>query len=246
MRAILLLYCDRSKIIKIPDYNPENHLTYLEREFRKLFLFEGNVAIHVSFQKFCPKWEEYVELDEDEVLDPKDKLKVVVTSRIVTPPSSLSWRAVEIEENSITPGVSETDSLCVLNRGVNQITKEGENNFSSLPSTSTADESLTCENDSDDAPLPPPICKRPHRQAFGTDDNYDEFISSNMEKSDENRDVCIKKKKIEKLEEDAVPLPDPFPLPKHYSAEVEAALRATKMTNVTRRAFIGKIAAAML
>ena len=175
----------------------------------------------------------------------KDKLKVVVTSRIVTPASSS--RAVEIEENSITPGVSETDSSCVLNRGVNRlITKEGENNFSSLPSTSSIDESFTCENDSDDDPLPPPIRKRPHRQALGTDDNFDEFTTSNMEKSDENQDVCIKKKKIEKLEEDAVPLPDPFPLPKHYSAEVEAALRATKMTNVTRRAFIGKIAAAML
>ena len=69
MRAILLSYCDRNKIIKIPDYNPEKDLTYLEREFRKLFLFEGNVAIHVSFQKFCPEWEEYVELDGDEVLD---------------------------------------------------------------------------------------------------------------------------------------------------------------------------------
>ena len=77
------------------------------------------------------------------------------------------------------------------------------------------------ENDSDDDPLPPPIRKRPHRQleeALGMDDNYDGFSCSNMEKSDVNQDVCVKK----------------------------VALRATKMTNVTRRAFIGKIAAAML
>ena len=58
-----------------------------------------------------------------------------------------------------------------------------------------------CENDSDDDPLPPPIRKRPHRQleeALGMDDNYDGFSCSNMEKSDENQDVCVKKKKIEK------------------------------------------------
>ena len=62
-------------------------------------------------------------------------------------------RAVEVDENSITPGVSkclnphrltdnevsETYSLCVLIR-VSRITKEVENNISSLPSTSTVDE----------------------------------------------------------------------------------------------------------
>lgn len=33
------------------------------------------------------------------------------------------------------------------------------------------------------------------------------------------------KRRIEKCPDDAVPLPNPFPLPKHYRAEVEASLK---------------------
>jgi len=53
-------------------------------------------------------------------------------------------------------------------------------------------------------------------------------------------------KKIEKTEDDAVPLPDPFPLPRHYRADVEVALKTGKMTSETRSAFISAVASAML
>ena len=51
---------------------------------------------------------------------------------------------------------------------------------------------------------------------------------------------------MEKSEEDAVPLPDPFPLPKHYSVEVETGLKNKSLSDHARKAFINKVASAML
>ena len=47
-----------------------------------------------------------------------------------------------------------------------------------------------------------------------------------------------------KTEDDAVPLPDPFPLPKHYRADVKVALANGKMKSTT--SFISSVASAML
>jgi len=55
-----------------------------------------------------------------------------------------------------------------------------------------------------------------------------------------------KARKIEKTEDDAVPLPDPFPLPKHFRSDVEVALKNGKMTSETRSCFISAVASAML
>ena len=60
-------------------------------------------------------------------------------------------------------------------------------------------------------------------------------------------DVPKKKRKATvKSKEDSIPLPDPFPLPQHYSAEVEAGLKAKKISNTARIAFTNKVASAML
>ena len=54
------------------------------------------------------------------------------------------------------------------------------------------------------------------------------------------------KKKIQKTEDDAIPLPDPFPLPKHYQRNVEEALKSGKMLTKERRMFLSDVASAML
>ena len=58
--------------------------------------------------------------------------------------------------------------------------------------------------------------------------------------------IPSKKRKFVKTEDDAIPLPDPFPLPKHYRADVEVALASGKMTKETTSAFLSAVAAAML
>ena len=60
--------------------------------------------------------------------------------------------------------------------------------------------------------------------------------------------ISSKKRKFVKTEDDTIPLPDPFPLPKRYRADVEVALASGKMTKETMSAFlkVSAVAAAML
>ena len=52
-------------------------------------------------------------------------------------------------------------------------------------------------------------------------------------------------KAICKTEQDSVPLPDPFELPKNYKPNVELALKSGKITTDTNKAFLSTVAAAM-
>ena len=40
--------------------------------------------LDISFQRFDPDWDDYVDLDEDSVLQEKEKLKAVVTPILVS------------------------------------------------------------------------------------------------------------------------------------------------------------------
>lgn len=55
-----------------------------------------------------------------------------------------------------------------------------------------------------------------------------------------------KRVKVEKDIDDSVPLPSPFPLPKHYPHNVENALKMKKMTKEAMCKFVSVIAGAML
>ena len=55
-----------------------------------------------------------------------------------------------------------------------------------------------------------------------------------------------KKCKIVKTEDDSTPLPDPFPLPKHFPQDVEVALKRKKLTSKEKQRFISEVASAML
>ena len=44
-------------------------------EFRKFFLYKGSVSIAVSFHKFSSEWEDFIELDHEEPVNDKDKLR---------------------------------------------------------------------------------------------------------------------------------------------------------------------------
>ena len=72
-------------MVKIPDEKNESDLQFLESQFRTLFAYHSNVSITITFHKFNVEWEDYIELTDDDAIENKDKLKVVVTPRIVTP-----------------------------------------------------------------------------------------------------------------------------------------------------------------
>ena len=51
---------------------------------------------------------------------------------------------------------------------------------------------------------------------------------------------------IKPVKVDEQPLPDPFPLPRHFTSEVELALTSKKMTRETNALFLSAVASAML
>ena len=66
--------------------------------------------------------------------------------------------------------------------------------------------------------------------------------------TDESKKVHVgrKMRKIVKTEDDSTPLPDPFPLPKHFPQDVEVALKNKKLSSKEKQKFISEIASSML
>lgn len=93
-RIVLLSYLERNKRISIPEVKIEGDVTYLKGEFLKNFNFSKNVKLTITFQIFDPEWDEYVDLEEDSIINHKDKLKVVVSPCLTDPTSSRSQSSV--------------------------------------------------------------------------------------------------------------------------------------------------------
>lgn len=107
---------------------------------------------------------------------------------------------------------------------------------------------IESDNDSDSG-LDPPPTHAGHMSSEEEDvitSKEQESSAAESKKSDTDNSVAPKRPKYEKTADDAIPLPDPFPLPKHYRTDVELALASGKMTKDTTAAFMSAIAAAML
>ena len=82
-KQVLVSYLERKKVFTLSTTVP-NQLELLKDKFRKEFQFQHNVNLDISFQRFDPGWDDYVDLDEDSVLQEKEKLKAVVTPILVS------------------------------------------------------------------------------------------------------------------------------------------------------------------
>ena len=89
--------------------------------------------------------------------------------------------------------------------------------------------------------------KRPKKVRIlkGSDSDVDDKSEQSSVKSNKYVLKEVPKSVVCKTEDDAIPLPDPFPLPKHYRADVELALKSGNMTEDTNRAFLSCVAASM-
>ena len=97
-----------------------------------------------------------------------------------------------------------------------------------------------------------PTSSKHCRMALASDESDSDVIEDTQQKSEtkdsQNKSKYVFKempKAICKTEQDSVPLPDPFDLPKHYRPDVEVALKSGKMTIDTTKAFLSTVAAAM-
>ena len=81
MKAVLLSYFERKKVVKIPNDKEESDISYLEKAFKELFCYEGDLST-ISLQKFNEEWQTDLDLDEGDVIIDKDVLKVVTFSKV--------------------------------------------------------------------------------------------------------------------------------------------------------------------
>ena len=85
-KTVLLVYQEHRKKVLIPREKTASDLEFLESSFRTLFKFQNQVNLVISFQRFDQVFDEFVDLDEGEELRDLEKLHVVVTPVLVTPP----------------------------------------------------------------------------------------------------------------------------------------------------------------
>ena len=227
MKAVMVSYLERNRIVKIPDdCGDGKELEYLEEEFRKKFSYQGNLSISISFHKFDPDWEDYVEVEDGTIIENKDKLKVVVVPQIISPHQSA--------ESSILGdcGLRNVPEAC--------------HNLLSTPSGSSkhrprviADDDLSFDTQR--------LSRRGHLPVISDDESASCSTVIDPEDSTSDFDtVKSKKRKVVKDLDDAVPLPSPYPLPSHYSSNVEAALKQGRLCHVTRQAFLSSVSSSML
>lgn len=70
-KSVLVSYADRKKVLK---FNVNTKLTDMEfttKEFMREFSFESNVNINMTFQRFDPEWDEYIDLEPGSMLNHK-------------------------------------------------------------------------------------------------------------------------------------------------------------------------------
>ena len=78
-KRVLLSYLERNKIVNIPERKEENDVQYMKNEFLNIFNLIDDVTVDVSFQKFDNEWGAFIDLEDGDELNNKDKVKAVVT-----------------------------------------------------------------------------------------------------------------------------------------------------------------------
>lgn len=77
-KMVLVSYLDRNKVISIPADIEEGSVKYVIQELKKSFNLENSGNMVVVLQRYDPLWEMNIDLEEDDLLANKDKLKVVM------------------------------------------------------------------------------------------------------------------------------------------------------------------------
>ena len=111
-KTVLVAFQDRNKVLRINSSAIEGDIAYLEKEFFRAFsrtVSEGQI---ITFQRFDTTWDSFVDLEEGDTVEDRDKLKAVVsepTSTRSQPNTSSSGNIVSLEVNDFTPHLTPAD-----------------------------------------------------------------------------------------------------------------------------------------
>ena len=90
-KTVLLKYQEHRRKVIIPAEKDTSDLSFLESSFRKIFNFEKQVNLSISFQRYDADFDELVDLEYGDDIKHLEKLNVVVTPVLITP-SAVSVR----------------------------------------------------------------------------------------------------------------------------------------------------------
>ena len=98
-KAVLVTYLERNKVLKVPpNHEYTSDIEYLESAFCTEFSFEHTVNLTITFQKFDEDWDEYIDLEADAILQHKDKVKAVVSAKLVDLPATPETATPQVRE----------------------------------------------------------------------------------------------------------------------------------------------------
>ena len=230
-KSVLISYLERNKKVTIPSSKPPSmtDVAYLESVFKPLFSFESNVRLCITFQRYDSDWDEFVDLEVDDSVDDKDKLKAIVSPLLGQQASSVSVSALT-PSMAITPSPSEKQlSLnlspspeCPLTQLLGAADQLNDTPRTSSPFNSIRKRKRIIDSDSDDdSKRPDLMC--PEKIPSDTSSLGSIAVFQKLQKDKE------------------IVLPNPFPLPKNFTPDVEMAIKTGEVGRLTRNSFISSI-----
>ena len=76
-KSILLSYSGRNKVAKIPRED-RNNISFLREEFKTLYSAKSVETQAIQFHRYDEDWQEYIELEDDDIVRDKEKLNVKI------------------------------------------------------------------------------------------------------------------------------------------------------------------------
>ncbi len=172
----------------------------------------------VSFQRYNTDWDEEIELDAgDEIVD-KDRLTAIVTRTAPITPGPVCLAEYDADSNKVSLALQACLFKCVVDL---QLVGSTPNHHSKVLNRRLSDSGDEVK-----------VVKRPRFSSS------EETLATTTVKQE-------LLKRFTKTEDDCVPLPDPFPLPKNYRSDVASGLESRALNMEGKKNFFSAIAASM-
>ena len=110
-KSVLVSFKERNKVLHISNFTNEKEVPCLKEQFCLVFNESISEGRFITFQRFDSTWDSFVDLEESDAVEDRDKLKVVITEVRADSTNTSSRDTVnsrdkvntEVSENCLTP-----------------------------------------------------------------------------------------------------------------------------------------------
>ena len=118
-KTVLVSFKERNKVLLISNSTNEKEVACLKEQFCRTFNETISEGQFITFQRFDSTWDSFVDLEESDSVEDRDKLKVVITevradstnTSSRDPVNSRDEVNTEVSENCLTPVEDLVSSL---------------------------------------------------------------------------------------------------------------------------------------